>query len=57
MATNGMISFSRCNTHYYLHDLLERDRIQLACLRGIQDIELGNYRPFEEFDKDFRKVR
>lgn len=39
----------------YLHSLLQRDRNRLACLKGMQDIESGNTRPFEEFDAEFRK--
>lgn len=39
----------------YLHSLLQRDRNRLACMKGMQDIESGNTRPFEEFDAEFRK--
>lgn len=43
------------NLEDYLHSLLERDRNRLACLKGIQDVEAGRVRPFEEFDVEFRK--
>lgn len=39
----------------YLHSLLQRDRNRLACLKGMQDVESGNTRPFEKFDAEFRK--
>lgn len=39
----------------YLHSLLQRDRNRLACLKGLQDVESGNIRPFDEFDAEFRK--
>lgn len=39
----------------YLHSLLQRDRNRLACQKGLQDVESGNTRPFDEFDAEFRK--
>jgi hypothetical protein len=38
----------------YLYCLLQRDRTRLAILKGIQDVDSGNLRPFEEFDREFR---
>jgi hypothetical protein len=38
----------------YLHNLIQRDRNRIAILKGIQDAESGNTRPFEEFDQEFR---
>lgn len=39
----------------YLYSLLQRDHARLACMKGIQDVDSGNTRPFEEFDLAFRK--
>ncbi|TVP96619.1 MAG: hypothetical protein EA381_16965 [Planctomycetaceae bacterium] len=39
----------------YLHSLLQRDQKRLACLKGIQDVESGNARPFDEFDHEFKQ--
>jgi hypothetical protein len=39
----------------YLHSLLQRDRARLACLKGLQDVDTGNIRPFDDFDSEFRK--
>lgn len=38
----------------YLHNLLQRDKNRLAILRGIQDANAGNVRPFDQFDQEFR---
>ena len=38
----------------YLHSLLRRDKNRIAILKGIQDADSGNTRPFEKFDLDFR---
>jgi hypothetical protein len=39
----------------YLYSLLQKDQNRLACLKGLQDVESGNTRPFDEFDAEFRK--
>jgi hypothetical protein len=38
----------------YLHSLIQRDKNRIAILKGIQDADSGNVRPFEEFDEEFR---
>lgn len=38
----------------YLYNLLQRDRNRLGILKGLQDVEAGNVRSFEEFDREFR---
>lgn len=43
------------NVEDYLINLLQRDRNRMACLKGIQDVESGNTRPFEDFDSELRK--
>ncbi len=43
------------NVEDYLYSLLQRDRARLACMKGLQDVDAGNTRPFDEFDAAFRK--
>lgn len=38
----------------YLLNLLQRDKNRLAILKGIQDADSGNVRPFEDFDQEFQ---
>jgi hypothetical protein len=38
----------------YLHNLLQRDKKRLAILKGIQDADSGNVRPFEDFHQEFQ---
>jgi len=38
----------------YLYSLLQRDRNRLEILKGLQDVEAGNVRSFEKFDREFR---
>lgn len=39
----------------YIQNLLERDADRLAIQNGLQAIETGDHRPFDEFDRDFRE--
>ncbi len=43
------------STEDYLYSLLQRDRYRLACVKGLQDVQAGDTRPFDEFDTEFRK--
>lgn len=42
------------NVEEYLQNLIQRDKNRIAILKGIQDVDSGNFRPFEEFDQEFR---
>lgn len=39
----------------YIQNLLERDADRLAIQKGIDSLESGKHRPFEEFDREFRE--
>ncbi len=39
----------------YIQDLLERDVDRLAIQKGIDALEAGQHRPFDEFDREFRE--
>lgn len=39
----------------YIQNLLERDADRLAIRKGIDALEAGKHRPFEEFDREFRE--
>lgn len=38
----------------YIQDLLDRDADRLAIKKGIDALEAGQHRPFDEFDQEFR---
>lgn len=39
----------------YVQDLIDRDAERLAILEGVDDYRAGRFRPFEEFDREFRQ--
>ena len=39
----------------YIQSLLERDADRLAIPKGIDALEAGQHRPFDEFDREFRE--
>ena len=39
----------------YIQNLLERDADRLSIQRGIDALEVGQHRPFNEFDRAFRE--
>lgn len=39
----------------YIQNLLERDADRLAIQKGIDALEAGQHRPFDEFDSEFRQ--
>lgn len=39
----------------YIQNLLERDADRLAIQKGMDALEAGQHRPFDEFDREFRQ--
>ena len=38
----------------YIQELLDRDADRLAIEKGIEALEAGQHRPFDDFDREFR---
>ena len=43
------------NIELYIQSLLERDAERLAIQKGVDALESGQHRSFDEFDREFRE--
>ena len=43
------------NVELYIQSLLERDAERLAVQKGVDALEAGQHRSFDEFDREFRE--
>ncbi len=49
------VSAGFATVELYIQNLIERDAERLAVQKGINALEAGQHRPFDEFDREFRQ--
>lgn len=48
------VSAGFATVELYIQNLLERDAERLVIQKGVDALEAGKHRPFDEFDREFR---